>query len=147
MVTMTTIQPPSAFLPFLVKMSSKITQNPKLCEVIDLSLLSLKIWFLWGWACQILGRDKWKNRDKTRKMLNFPGLWRGTFTVCPWVVRTTPILPFWPQIRPLTLELSQTTPKSYVFEQIFKHSLNFEPLPFSYFWAKFQIWLCHPVCS
>ena len=45
-----------SFLPFLVKMSSKITQfqmllestifnfkNPKLCEVIDLSLLILKI--------------------------------------------------------------------------------------------------------
>ena len=28
----------------------------------------------------------------------------------------------------LTLELSQKTPKNYVFEQIFKHSLNFEPL-------------------
>ena len=29
----------------------------------------------------------------------------------------------------LTLELSQKTPKNYVFEQIFKHSRNFEPLP------------------
>ena len=29
----------------------------------------------------------------------------------------------------LTLELSQKTPKDYVFEQIFKHFLNFEPLP------------------
>ena len=28
----------------------------------------------------------------------------------------------------LTLEFSQKTPKNYVFEQIFKHSLNFEPL-------------------
>ena len=29
----------------------------------------------------------------------------------------------------LTLELSPKTPKNYVFEQIFKHSLNFELLP------------------
>ena len=29
----------------------------------------------------------------------------------------------------LTLELSQKTPKNYVSGQIFKHSLNFEPLP------------------
>ena len=27
--------------------------------------------------------DKWKNRDKTGKMLNFLGLSRGIFTVCP----------------------------------------------------------------
>ena len=32
MVTTTTIQPPSAFLPFLVKMSSKITQFQMLPE-------------------------------------------------------------------------------------------------------------------
>ena len=29
----------------------------------------------------------------------------------------------------LTLELTQKIPKDYVFEQILKHSLNFEPLP------------------
>ena len=29
---------------------------------------------------------------------------------------------------PLILELSQKTPKRYVLEQFFKHSLNFEPL-------------------
>ena len=45
---------------------------------------------LWGWAWQILGRDKCKNRDKAGKMLRFPGLWRGIFTVCPWMVRTPP---------------------------------------------------------
>ena len=28
----------------------------------------------------------------------------------------------------LTPELSQKTPKNYVFEQIFKHTLKFEPL-------------------
>ena len=32
MVTMTTIQPPSAFMPFLVKMLSKITQFQILTE-------------------------------------------------------------------------------------------------------------------
>ena len=42
-------------------------QYPKLCDVIDLSLLILKIRFLRGWACQILGKDKWTNRDKTGK--------------------------------------------------------------------------------
>ena len=62
-------------------------------------------------------------------MLNFPGLWRGIFTVCPWMVRKPPILPFWPKMPSLTLELSQKTPKNYGFEQFFKHSLNFEPLP------------------
>ena len=45
------------------------------------------------------------------------------------MVRTSPILPSWPQISSLTLELSQKTLKNYVFEQIFKHFLNFEPLP------------------
>ena len=42
MVTMTTIQPPSAEINF---------ENV----------------IFRGWACQILGRDKWQNRDKTGK--------------------------------------------------------------------------------
>ena len=29
----------------------------------------------------------------------------------------------------MTLELSQKTQKNYVFEEIFKHSRKFEPLP------------------
>ena len=37
--------------------------------MIDLSLLISKTKFLWECASQILGRDKWKNRDKTGKML------------------------------------------------------------------------------
>ena len=41
------------------------------------------------------------------------------------MVRTSQILPFWPQISYLTLEMSQKTK----IEQIFKHFLNFEPLP------------------
>ena len=49
------------------------------------------------------------------------------------MVRTPPILPFWPQIPSLTLDLSQKIPKNYVFEhvfeQIFKHFRDFEPLP------------------
>ena len=77
MVTMTTIQPPSAFSPLLVKNvvkshpisnASRVhnfqLQGSRLCEMIDLSLLISKTIFLWGWVCQILGRDKWKNRDK-----------------------------------------------------------------------------------
>ena len=43
--------------------------NPKLCEVIDLSLLILKIEFLCGWACQILGRYRWKIGTKLEKCL------------------------------------------------------------------------------
>ena len=43
MVTMTTIQPPSAILHFQL-------QDPKLCEVIDISLLISNIKFLWVWA-------------------------------------------------------------------------------------------------
>ena len=62
-------------------------------------------------------------------MLNFSRFWRRIFTVCPWMVRTPPlILPFWPQIPSLTLELSQTTKENYVLEQIFKQILKFEPL-------------------
>ena len=44
--------------------------------------------------------------------------------------KNTPILPFLSQILSLTLKLSQKkAQKSYVSEQILKHSLNFEPLP------------------
>ena len=35
-----------------------------------------------GWACQILGKDKWKNRAETGKMLKFLGL-LGRFSICP----------------------------------------------------------------
>ena len=56
-------------------------QDPKLCDVIGLSLLTSKIIFLW--ACQILGRDKWENRNKTGETLNFPGFCRAISTVCP----------------------------------------------------------------
>ena len=79
-----------------------------------------------GWACQLLERDKWKNRDKTGKMLNFPGLWRGIFTVCPWTLHFTILTPnalFDSRIEP------ENSKKNYVFQHIFKHSLNFEPLP------------------
>ena len=33
-------------------------QDPKPCEVVDLSLLISEVKFLLGWAYQILGRDK-----------------------------------------------------------------------------------------
>ena len=82
-----------------------------------------------GWACQILGRDMWENRDKTGKMLNFPGLFNRNFYCLFLNGRNTPILPFWHQIPSLIRELNQKTPKNYVFEQIFQHFLNFEPLP------------------
>ena len=38
----------------------------------------------------------------------------------------------------LILELYQKTPENYVFEHIFKHSLNFEPLPISELYSKFN---------
>ena len=41
-------------------------QDSKLSEVIDLSLLILKIKFLWGWD-EILERDKWKIGIKLEK--------------------------------------------------------------------------------
>ena len=45
----------------------------------------------------------------------------------------------------LTLELSQKTPEIYVFGQIFKHSLNFEPLCPLIYWlnCKFD---CATLC-
>ena len=45
------------------------------------------------------------------------------------MVRALPILQFWPQMLSLTLELSQKIQNNYVFEKIFKHSLNFEHIP------------------
>ena len=82
MITMTTIQLPIAFFANYSK-NHPISnacwdhnfqlQDLRLCKLIDLSLLISKIKFLWGWECQIQERDKWKNMDKTRKMLNFPG--------------------------------------------------------------------------
>ena len=84
MVTMTTIQPPLGLFAIFCKNVVKNhpisdaswdqnlqLQDPKRCEVIDLFLLISKRKLLWGWAHQILGGDKW-NRDKTRKILNFP---------------------------------------------------------------------------
>ena len=51
-------------------------------------------------------------------MLNFQWLWRGIFTVSPWMVRAPSILPFWPQILSLTKELSQKTKKNYVLRKM-----------------------------
>ena len=43
--------------------------------------------------------------------------------------KNTPHFTILTPIPSLTLELSQKTPKNYVFKQIFNHSLNFEPSP------------------
>ena len=59
----------------------------------------------------------------------FPRALKGNFYSLSLNGKNIPILPFLPQISSLTLELSQETPKTYVCEQIFKHFLNFEPLP------------------
>ena len=77
---MTSISTTKCFLSFLIKLWSKITQFQMLsestiftfntldfCEMIDLFLLISEIKFLCWWACQILGRDKSKNRDETEK--------------------------------------------------------------------------------
>ena len=53
---------------------SKIT---KLCELItddSPSLADFKNIFFMGWVSQLLGRDKQKNKAKTGKMPDFPGL-------------------------------------------------------------------------
>ena len=34
-------------------------------------------WFIFGWACQILGRNRWKIWAKKEKYLIFPGLQKG----------------------------------------------------------------------
>ena len=59
----------------------------------------------------------------------FPRALKGNFYCLSLNGKNTPILPFLPQMPSLILELSQKTPKNYVFEQIFKHSFNFESLP------------------
>ena len=49
-------------------------QDPKLCEVIDLSLLISKIKLFVGVGLPDFREGQVENRDKTGKMLNFPGL-------------------------------------------------------------------------
>ena len=85
MVTMITIQSSSAFSPIIEKMLPK-----------KYPFSHLKIKFLWGWACQILEKDHWKNRAKTGKLLNFPRLSEGIFPIyrCIALARIFPILPF-----------------------------------------------------
>ena len=102
--------------------------NTKLCEVIDLSL-SLWKYNFYGVGLPDFKTGQVENRDKTGKTLNFPRLWSGIFTVCPWMVRTLAILPFWNKMISLTIELSQKTKNNNCFEQFFLHFLNFEPLP------------------
>ena len=49
----------------------------KLCEVIDLSMLISKMKFLWRCVCVPDFREgQVENRNKTGKMLNFPGFER-----------------------------------------------------------------------
>ena len=66
-----------------------------------------------------------ENRKKLEKCSVFQGFEREFLLF----VLNTPILPFRPQMPSLIPELSQKAEKNYVSEQIFKHSLNFEPLP------------------
>ena len=47
-----------------------------------------------GVGCQTLGRNQWKNRDKTGKMLNFPELLKGNFYHLSLNGKNTPISPF-----------------------------------------------------
>ena len=82
MVTMTTIQPPSAFLPFLVKMSSKITQFQMLPEstififetlnfVNRSVLVNFENKIFMGVGLPDVREGQVENRDKTGKMLSF----------------------------------------------------------------------------
>ena len=108
----------------------------------DLSLLLPTTLSNGGDWYQILWRDKWKNREKTGKMLNFPGLWREIFTVCPWMVRTPPFYHSDPKC-PLWLETEPENLKKLCFWTNFWTFLQFWTSPSPYFWAIFQIWLSH----
>ena len=77
------------------------SQNSKFCELINLSLLISKTNLLWRWACQILGRDKWKNRDKTGNA-QFPRALKGDFYHLSLNVTTPSISLFWFKISLLT---------------------------------------------
>ena len=47
----------------------------------------------------------------------------------------------------LTPELSQKTPKIMFFNKSLNIFPHFWATPYPFFWVKFQIWLCHLVCS
>ena len=60
---------------------------------------------------QLENRDKLENAQFSRAL-------KGNFYCLSLNGKNTHILPFWPQMPSLTLELRQKTPKSYVFEEI-----------------------------
>ena len=68
-----------------------------------------------------------ENRTKLEKCSISQGF-EGEFSCLSLNGKNTPIYHSFSKYL-LTPELSQRTPRNYVFEQIFKHSLNFEPPP------------------
>ena len=51
--------------------------------MIALVFSNSKRYFLLGWECLILGKEGWKNRDKTEKMPYFPDFRETIFQVAP----------------------------------------------------------------
>ena len=111
---MTTIQSPNAIF---------ILETPNFVSWVS-SLLTSKINIVWGWLCQILGRDKWKNRAKAGIMFGFPGF-LVQFVPEWW---EHPITPFWFKIPPSSLKIEPETFER-CFWTDFNNSFNFEPLP------------------
>ena len=93
-------------------------QNPKLCGVIDLSLLILKMWFFMGVNLPDFREGQMENRDKTGNAQFFRAL-KDNFYCLSLNGKNTPHFPFWPQMPSLTLELSQETQKKLCFWTIF----------------------------
>ena len=53
-----------------------LTRLGIICRFMDVS----EKYYIFGWACHILGRDRWKIWAKMEKYLIFPGLSKG---ICP----------------------------------------------------------------
>ena len=83
-----------------------------------------------GRSCQILGKDKWKNKDKTGKNAQFPRALEGNFHHLSLNGANTAHSTI---LTPNTLSDFKIEPenkkKLCFFKQILKHYLNFEPLP------------------
>ena len=81
-----------------------------------------------GWTWQMLGTNKWENRDKTGKCSISQALKANFYCLSlngkntPHFTILTPNALFDSRIEPENL-------KKLCFEQIFKHSLNFGPFP------------------
>ena len=76
----------------------------------------------------MLGWDKWKIGTKLENS-QFPKAFKGEFYCLSLNGKNTPHFTILTSNAPFDSRIEPETPKRYVFEQFFKHSLNFEPLP------------------